>query len=84
MPTSGTIIWYQQIFKVKIKFINLLFSVALFLDKFILKSSFNIKNLILNMNDYNFSIQNVVQRCPIIASFDFLVLKALGNETLLH
>jgi len=48
-------------------------------EKFSLKSSLSIKNPILNMNDYDFSIQDFV-----IANLDFQMLKALENEPQIH
>jgi len=44
---------------------KLLFLVVYIFERFFLKSSFSIKNLSIKMNDYDFSIQNVVQGCPL-------------------
>jgi len=58
---------------------NCYFLVVYNFERFFLKSNFSIKNLILKMNDYDFSIQDFVQRYP-LQSWLSVVLRVLGNE----
>jgi len=46
-----------------LKLIKLLFLVLYIFEKFSLKSSFSIENLVLKMIDYDSSIQDFVQGC---------------------
>jgi len=61
----GTKIWCLQNFGVKQNLFKFLFLVVYNFGKFFLKSSFRIKNLILKVIDYDFSIQDFVQGCPL-------------------
>jgi len=55
----------QSNFDVKLSLTKFIFLVVYIFESFFLKSNFNIKNLILKINDYDFSIQNFVQGYPL-------------------
>jgi len=51
----------------------------MFSKKIVLNSKISIKNPILKMKDYDFSIRDFVQRC-LLQILILLVLRAFGNE----
>jgi len=57
----------------------MLFLVVYIVERLFLKSICSIKNPIIKMNDYDFSIQDFGEGYP-LQSWLSIVLKALGNE----
>jgi hypothetical protein len=75
--------WCLQNFEVKQNLTKMLFLVVNMLEFFFLKSNLSIKNPMLKMNGYDFSIEDFVQRYPLQFSLS-LVFRAIRNDPQIH